>query len=139
MPNVSFSRVYVFSAAHRLHSDTLTSSENALVYDKCNNLQGHGHDYKLEVTVCGEPDQQTGMIIPMPELDEKVRKVLDQLDYKHLDKETAYFKKIPSTGENIILYLWNELQKEIGESRLYHLKLWETNNNSFETGKGGYR
>jgi len=137
MLRVSFSRVYVFSASHRLHSETLSDGENESVYDKCNNLHGHGHDYKLEVAVSGEPDQQTGMIIPMPELDEKVSKVLDRLDYKHLDKEVDYFKKIPSTGENIILYLWNELVKEIGGSRLHHLKLWETNNNSFEIGKGG--
>jgi 6-pyruvoyltetrahydropterin/6-carboxytetrahydropterin synthase len=139
MPFVSFSRVYIFSAAHRLHSDTLSAGENISVYEKCNNLHGHGHDYKLEVTVSGEPNPQTGMIIPLPELDNKVNKILARLNYKHLDKEVKYFRTIPSTGENIILYLWNELIKEIGKSRLYHLKLWETNNNSFETGRSENR
>lgn len=132
---VSFSRIYTFSAAHRLHSDQLSEKENAAVYDKCNNLFGHGHDYFLEVSVTGEPDKQTGMIIPLPKLDHKVGTVLDALNYKHLDKEVSCFNSRPSTGEHIIQYLWENLKKEIGETFLYHLRLWETKNNYFEIEK----
>lgn len=135
MTHISFSRVYTFSAAHRLHSAAFGEQENKLIYDKCNNLYGHGHDYHLEITVTGEPDKESGMIIPLQELDCKAEAVLKTLQYRHLDKEVAYFNSIPSTGENIIQYLWQELEREIGQTLLYHLKLWETNNNYFEMGK----
>ncbi len=130
--NVSFSRVYRFSAAHRLHSGKMSDGENQELYDKCNNLNGHGHDYTLEVTVEGQPDDDTGMIISMNEMDAVVRKQLSNLDYKHLDKEVAFFRNHVSTGENIIQYLWRQLDKQFGGCRLFALKLWETRNNYFE-------
>jgi 6-pyruvoyltetrahydropterin/6-carboxytetrahydropterin synthase len=132
---IGFGRNYWFSAAHRLHSPDLTSAKNKKIYDKCNNRAGHGHDYKLEVVVRGEPDPYTGMIIPMNELDAKVDSILKNLNYKHLNKEVEYFKRHISTGENIIGYLWTELKNIIPGESLFHLKLWETKNNYFEIGK----
>jgi len=125
-------QIYDFSSSHRLNSDNLTSDENWNVYDKCNNLNGHGHDYYLEVGITGQIDPDTGMIIDLFEMDSKVKSLLSQLDYKHLNKEVPYFKNIISTGENIIQYLWNELDKTFTNQQLYYLKLWETNNNYFE-------
>lgn len=125
-------QIYEFSSSHRLNSDKLTSDENWNVYDKCNNLNGHGHDYYLEVGITGKIDQDTGMIIDLSEMDDKVKSLLSKLDYKHLNKEVPYFKSVISTGENIIQYLWNELDKLFTNQKLYYLKLWETNNNYFE-------
>jgi 6-pyruvoyltetrahydropterin/6-carboxytetrahydropterin synthase len=132
---VSLTRKYEFSSAHRLDSQFLTDSQNIDIYDKCNNLNGHGHDYTLEVTVKGQPDEKTGMIIPLQIMDSIVQSVISVLDYKHLDKEVVYFKEAISTAENIIQYLWQELQKTDLGNKLYHLKLWETNNNYFEFGE----
>jgi len=129
------SRVYQFSAAHRLHSPVLDQSRNTEVYGKCNNLYGHGHNYIVEVTVMGNPSDDTGMIIPLSELDQMVQSILASLNYKHLDNEVPFFKTTVSSGENIIRYLWQELNKKIPDSKLYHIKLWETNNNTFELGK----
>ena len=128
----SLSRIYHFSAAHRLHSKQLREDENLLIYDKCNNINGHGHDYKLEVSIIGIPDIDTGMILPLQDFDSKVWSVLKQLNYKYLDKEVDFFKQVVSTGENIIQYLWVELDDLFPKNMLYHLKLWETNNNYFE-------
>jgi 6-pyruvoyltetrahydropterin/6-carboxytetrahydropterin synthase len=133
--NVSFSRVYQFSAAHRLHSLLLNDKENIEVYDKCNNFYGHGHDYTVEVTIKGEVDPLTGMIMPLPKLDSAVNDLLKMLDHKHLNFEVPYFKDHISTGEIIIQYIWDELNKRIPDNKLYHIKLWETNNNFFELGK----
>ena len=47
---MTITRLYRFSASHRLHSPRLSAAENARVYGKCNNPFGHGHDYVLEVT-----------------------------------------------------------------------------------------
>lgn len=135
MLQVSFSRVYLFSAAHRLHSDTLSEDSNRAVYDKCNNLNGHGHDYRLEVTLKGQPDPETGMVYPLEKFDRAVQTVLEPIDYRHLDLETEYFKEHISTGEIIIQFLWDEIEKQLPEGLLYHITLWETNNNYFELGK----
>ena len=132
---VSLSKVYQFSAAHRLNSDALNAQRNVDIYEKCNNLNGHGHDYTLEVTLSGNPDPKTGMILPLPEFDKAVEKVLAQLDHKHINLEVDFFKKNISTAEIIIQYLWDEIEKVIPGDLLYHLKLWETYNNYFEYGK----
>lgn len=131
---MTFNRVYRFTSAHRLHSEQLSEQENLDVYDKCNNINGHGHDYTLEVALLGFPDTTTGMIIPLEEFDQRVNSVIGRLDYKHLNFEIDYFKHNLSTGEVIIQYLWETLAGEFPKGMLYHLKLWETNNNYFELG-----
>ncbi len=125
-------RIYEFSSAHRLNSKDLNDVENKSIYDKCNNFNGHGHDYVLEVGISGKIDNETGMIINLTTMDGRVSNILDRLDYAHLDNEIPYFQKTISTGENIIEYLWDELDSILPSGLLYHLKLWETNNNYFE-------
>ena len=132
--HITLNRVYRFTAAHRLHSDALSSEDNFALYDKCNNINGHGHDYTVEVSLVGNPDSETGMIIPLEEFDQKVQSVLDTLDYRHLNYEVEFFKNKLSTGEIIIQYLWDMLENEFANGMLYHLKIWETNNNYFELG-----
>ena len=46
-------RVASFAAAHRLHSPHLTDEENKRIFGKCNHMNGHGHNYRVEVTVSG--------------------------------------------------------------------------------------
>jgi len=128
---VSLSRVYRFSAAHRLHAPQMDDEGNARLYDKCNNLNGHGHDYTLEITIRGRIDQETGMIIPLQDIDRAAHSVIDPLDHKHLDMEVGYFRTHRSTGEEIVQYLWDQLQNFLGD-KLFKIKLWETNNNYFE-------
>ena len=128
-----FSRSYVFSAAHRLHAPGLSDEENRALYGKCNNPNGHGHNYTLEVTAAGPIDDATGMVIDLIELDTTVRGVLDTLDHKHIDREVPAFADQTSTAENLVIYLWSELALRLA-GRLRHLKLWETTKNVFEYG-----
>ena len=130
--DILLGRIYSFSAAHRLHSARLSEDENKILYDKCNNYYGHGHDYKLEVTLKGPVNPETGMIIPLPVVDHVVNDLIKKLDHKHLNYEVPFFKNNIPTGEVIVHYLWDELNKKIENGLLYHLKLWETNNNYFE-------
>jgi len=129
---VILTKIYTFSAAHRLHSADLSPAENDTIYGKCNNLYGHGHDYILEVSLAGFPDQQSGMLMDRHVMDNWVRAVLDTLDHKHLDREVEFFKTNHSTGEVIIEYIWDSLSRNLAQAELIHLKLWETNNNYFE-------
>jgi 6-pyruvoyltetrahydropterin/6-carboxytetrahydropterin synthase len=133
---VSLTRKYMFSAAHRLDSPFISIIKNVEIYDKCNNINGHGHDYTMEVTIAAEPNMKTGMIFPLPKFDRCVKNVISKIEHKHLNKEVDYFLDKISTAEYIIQYLWVELSKSLPQDLLYHLKLWETNNNYFEFGKG---
>lgn len=127
----SFTRTYGFAAAHRLHAPALSDAENRAIYGKCNNPNGHGHNYTLEVTVQGDIDEATGMVIDLVAMDRIVHDILDQLDHKHLDREVADFADRASTAENIVISLWDALAPRF-DGRLAHLKLWETKKNIVE-------
>lgn len=129
----TFSRGYQFSAAHRLDSAQLSPEANTALYGKCNNLKGHGHDYRFELTIEGPVDPATGMVINLVDLDAAVQPLLDELDHTHLDRQHAFFRERPSTAENVVAYLWQRLSATLGP-RLRWIKLWETPNNIFEYG-----
>lgn len=129
---VTLTKTFGFSAAHRLHSITLSDEENKAVFGKCNNRHGHGHNYELEVTVKGTIDPQTGMIMDLGELMETVQNaVLERFDHKHLNEDTAEFHTLNPTGENIVQVIWNLLQPHLS-AQLVRLGLWETPKNFFE-------
>jgi 6-pyruvoyltetrahydropterin/6-carboxytetrahydropterin synthase len=129
---LTLNRVYWFSAAHRLHAPDLSERDNKAVFDKCNNPMGHGHDYKLEVALLGIADPETGMLISLDRFDSIVTSVLHTMDHRHLDKEVEHFKQHTSTGENIIVYIWQALEQHLPKGMLFQLKMWETKNNYFE-------
>jgi 6-pyruvoyltetrahydropterin/6-carboxytetrahydropterin synthase len=133
-PGASFGRGYRFSAAHRLHSPALSPDENVDLYGKCNNAAGHGHDYRVEVTVGGAIDATTGMVVNLVDLDGAVGPVLDELDHTHLDRQQPWFAARPSTGENIVVFLWERFAAALGVDRLAGVRLWETPNNVFDYG-----
>ena len=131
--NCTLTRIYSFSAAHRLHNDKFTNEMNKKIFGKCNNPNGHGHDYYLELTVSGDVSTDTGMIINIEELDLELHKVIDILDHKRLDIEIDYFINIRASGENIAKYLWDQLVNIIPQpAYLYHIRLWETSENFFD-------
>ncbi|HEV3278381.1 MAG TPA: 6-carboxytetrahydropterin synthase [Terriglobia bacterium] len=107
---VHLTRRYRISAAHRLHNDALSPEDNARLYGKCNNPAGHGHDYILEVTVAGEVDPRTGMVMDIGVLDRLVeRDVLDRFDHKHLNLDVENFRDLVPTTENLCLEIYRQL------------------------------
>src|SRR6185436_7780475 len=52
-PMTRLTQRFEFSAAHRLHSEALSAAQNIEVFGRCNNPNGHGHNYELEVTIAG--------------------------------------------------------------------------------------
>ena len=119
-----------FNAAHRLHSPLLDERHNDTVYGRCNNPAGHGHWYKVEVTVSGNLDSRTGALDDLGEFGMIVSSALSGWEGKHLDLETGDFKDRPSTSENIVQTLWPRLDTPLG-GRLSRLRVWETSNNRF--------
>src|SRR5208337_2792112 len=129
-------RRYIFSAAHRLHSDELSESENLATYGKCNNPYGHGHNYALEVTVSGQVSSQTGMICNLAELDDTVqREVLDRFDHENLNVRQEFAAAVPTT-ENLCEVIFNILKQSFTAAHLDKVRLQETMMNSFEYAGG---
>ena len=85
---VYLTRKIEFSASHLYHNPAFSAEENRRVFGKCNNPHGHGHNYVLEVTVAGEPDPATGMVLDLKELKEILqREVTDRMDHRFLNYE----------------------------------------------------
>ncbi|MYF98158.1 6-pyruvoyl tetrahydropterin synthase [Candidatus Poribacteria bacterium] len=130
---VYHTKVYEFSAAHRLHSQVLTDEENQEIFGKCNNPAGHGHNYVLEVTVKGEVDEKTGLVVGLNLLDEVVAKqVYTRFDYKHLNLDIPEFETLNPTSENFVKVLWDVLEPNLRPVVLHRLRLRETPKNHFD-------
>ena len=122
-----------FAAAHRLYNPAWSEEENYRVFGKCNNPNGHGHNYNLEVTVAGYPPNETGMVIDLKELAEIVdREVIERVDHKHLNLDVDFMKGVIPTAENIAMAFWKILESRIPHGKLYSIKLYESENNMVE-------
>merc|ERR1712212_751914 len=121
-------RIESFSSAHRLHCKALSDEENAKIYGPCNNPNGHGHNYKMEVTVKGEIDPVTGMVMNVTDLKEKIHKyVFNVMDHKHLDLDVPMFRDgLVSTTENLVVVVWDLLVGQLPPgAKLYRVKIHE--------------
>ena len=128
----SVTRQYRFCAAHRLHTNELSDDVNRKVFGKCNNLNGHGHNYTVFVTVRGEINQQTGEVTDIDYLDALVStKIVERFDHRHLNHDPAFYDVV-TTGENVAKFIWDELAGEISLGRLEKIGLIETRDNYFE-------
>jgi 6-pyruvoyltetrahydropterin/6-carboxytetrahydropterin synthase len=129
---VELGRRYRFAASHRLHSEKLTEEENSLVYGKCNNPYGHGHNYVLEISVSGPVDPATGMIANLADLDGFVeREVIEAFDHRSLNEEVVAFREKVPTTENVCIEIYERL-RHFPNAKLERVRIEETANNSFE-------
>ncbi len=100
--------------SHYYHNPEFTEEENQRVFGKCANLNGHGHNYTLEVTVKGEVDPRTGFVVDLKDLKEILnREVLEALDHRHLNKEVPEFAQQIPTTENLAIAIWKRLESKL--------------------------
>jgi 6-pyruvoyltetrahydropterin/6-carboxytetrahydropterin synthase len=114
-----------FAAAHRYHREAWSPERNREVFGACSHESGHGHNYLLEVTVAGEVDPRTGMVVNLYDLKKVLEQVLEEFDHKHLNLDTPYFKDRIPTTENIALILWRILAAHPAIRRLDKVRLHE--------------
>ncbi len=138
---VHLSRKYGFYAAHRLHSHQLSDAENRAVYGKCNNPNGHGHNYEVEITVFGPVDGVTGRAVDLAVLDSlAAREILEPFRYRNLNEEVAAFKSGVPTTENLTFEIDRRLRNAWSETfptglpKLEKIRIWETERNICEVG-----
>lgn len=135
---IAITRCYQFSASHRLHLDSLNREQNDRLYGKCNNPFGHGHNYRLEVSVTGPVHQLTGQLIPPVTLDRLVQEqVLSVFDHRYINVDVPAFAGLVATTENVLVVIagileqhWNEYVA--GPAQLFRLHIQETARNGFE-------
>lgn len=127
MPQAYLTHIQSFCAAHRLHNSSLSDEENKKHFGKCNHINSHGHNYKVEARVVGEVDPTTGMAINLTILKNLLIQVIDPLDHKRLDLDVEFFQKNVATAENIAIYIWNEMKRLLPTNvRLNRIRLHET-------------
>jgi 6-pyruvoyltetrahydropterin/6-carboxytetrahydropterin synthase len=129
---MKLTRVYEFSASHRLHVPSLAVGENEALFGKCNNPAGHGHNYVVEITVEGTPNPETGMIADIGKIDDVVRReVVDRYDHKHLNEDIVEFRGKNPTTEVLTQTIWKRLSGKL-DAKLSHVLVRETDRNIFE-------
>jgi len=133
MATVRVTRRATFNAAHRLHNPQKSDEWNRATFGKCNNPNGHGHNYVLEVTVEGEPDPETGYVIDLGDLKKIIQEqVVDQVDHTNLNVDVPFMAGVLPSTENFAIAIWNRIAPRIDGGRLVSVRLRETENNSVE-------
>lgn len=133
MSMVYLTRKEHFNAAHRLYNPKWSDEQNEEVFGKCANKNYHGHNYNLYVTVKGEPDPDTGIIVNLKDLSQIIQsRITDQLDHKNLNIEVEFLKGIMPSTENLVRAILIELKKYLAGCELHSVKLFETENNFAE-------
>jgi 6-pyruvoyltetrahydropterin/6-carboxytetrahydropterin synthase len=124
---VDVTQCFEFSASHRLHVASMSDEENRRVFGKCNNPNGHGHNYRVEVTVTGEVGKESGRVVSLPAFEEVVRReVIARFDHKHLNADMPEFANLNPSVENIARTTWALLRDKVAPARLRRVKVWET-------------
>lgn len=123
---IYLTRKLEFSAAHFYHNPEFSEEENRRIFGKCNNPRGHGHNYTLEVTVAGEPDAKTGMVLDLKQLKEILeREVMAVFDHKFINTQVEPMQGQIPTTENMARCIWQLLEGEIPGGRLHRVRLFE--------------
>jgi 6-pyruvoyltetrahydropterin/6-carboxytetrahydropterin synthase len=132
MVQASVTRRYRFCAAHRLHTDHLSSEENMTVFGKCNNPNGHGHNYVVLVTVKSTVPTATSKSVDLDWLDRTVgQQVIARFDHHDLNQDPGFASRT-TTGENLVLLIWDLLATCLPAGQLEKVGLIETRDNYFE-------
>lgn len=133
MPSVRVTRRLHFSAGHRLHNSELSDAENREIYGPCNNPSGHGHNYRLEVTLKGEVDPKTGYVYDLKRLKRAVEEVvLIDVDHANLNVDVPWMEDVIPTAENLAVEIWRRLEGTLPAGMLDRVGVWESDRNYVE-------
>lgn len=132
---IYITRRETFNAAHRLFRLELSDEENMKIFGKCSNPNWHGHNYSLFVTVKGNINPQTGLLINLKDLSAVINtNVIDKVDHKNMNIEVDFMNNVLASTENMAIKIWKQLEKPVKEigAELHCIRLVETENNYVE-------
>jgi len=126
---VTITQQFEFSAAHRLNCQELSAEQNRELFGKCNNPNGHGHNYVVEVTA-GMPEQakrEAAKKWTLAQFESTVKRiVVDRFDHRHLNEDVAEFRDLNPSVENIADVCFRLLEREVTPLRLVNVRVYET-------------
>jgi 6-pyruvoyltetrahydropterin/6-carboxytetrahydropterin synthase len=127
---IYITRKLEFCASHRLFNPEYSDEKNAQVFGLCNNPNGHGHNYVMEVTVRGEVHPETGMVLDLKALKQLVNEeIILKVDHKNLNVDVPFLKDVIPTAENLAIQFWEVLESRLENGQLYEIKLYESERN----------
>jgi len=116
------SRAVEFSTSLRYALPDLSEGENRERFGV--RASQHGHNYRLELTVRGEVDPVTGMVMDLKELQEILdREIMARFDHRDLNCDTPYFEKQPPTPENFARLIRELLLEALPPGMLDRIRL----------------
>ncbi len=122
-------RRFDFSASHVCRSARLSEEENQRIYGVAANPNGHGHNYVVDVTLEGEPDPVSGMVMDLKELKEILSREVEAVyDHRFLNREVDVFAGVVPTVENIAIDIWRRVEPCVsnGRGKLHSVRVYET-------------
>jgi 6-pyruvoyltetrahydropterin/6-carboxytetrahydropterin synthase len=125
MSSVLLTKRIEFAAAHRYARPEWDEGKNRTVFGRCYNPPAHGHNYLLELTVSGEIDPKTGMVVNLFDLKRVLLDVIEEFDHKNLNLDMPYFKDRIPTSENFAQVLWTKLSAQRDIGTVHTLRLCE--------------
>jgi len=118
---IRLTRAIEFSASLRYQHPELSPPENRERFGVA--ASRHGHNYRLEVTLEGQPDSVTGMVIDLKDLKVVLeREIMGRFDHRDLNDDTPYFEKTPPTPENFARVIYAILAEAL-PGLLYGIRL----------------
>ena len=136
MSIVEITRRSYFCASHRLYNPEMSEAENQQVFGCCSNPHGHGHNYWLDVTLAGEPDPRTGMVMNLDHLNQLVQdEVICKIDHRHMNIDVDFMQGVIPTAENLALKIWQILETRLPDGLLKEVRIYESPEN-FVTCRG---
>ena len=127
---IFITRKHEFCASHRLYNPDFSDAKNQATFGLCNNPNGHGHNYVMEVTLSGEVSLETGMVFDLKALKKLVQEeIIDKVDHKNLNVDVDFLSGTIPTAENLAIKFWEVLDPKIQTGRLHEVKLYESERN----------
>ena len=87
----------------------------------------HGHNWQVEVSVCSQVLDDSGIAIDFREIKKQTKLVVKRLDHQYLN-EIKPFDVINPTAENIAKYFFDEIALLITNKdvKVKEVMIWET-------------
>ena len=118
-----------FSASHVCRLAGWSDAQNWRAFGEDSHPHGHGHNYVVEVTLEGDPDPVTGMIVDLKRVKQLLtEEIVEPMDHRFLNVEVPPFDRIVPTTENVAREIWDRLERRLPPSpaRLHRVRLYET-------------
>ncbi len=130
MPRCRVTRRVHFNAAHRLHNPARSDAWNRDTFGPCNNLNFHGHNYELDISVTGDVNPDSGYVLDLNTLKRIAEdRVLRHLDHRNLNLDVPWFADVIPSSENLAIVIWREIRSALPDGLELSIRLWETPRN----------